>query len=219
MEDSWAPKGNGKSKGWGKSWRSDPRHSPSYCGGGGHRPPKPPSKARLLEAGRNTEELQRLRLELQVNKQQLDAKEVDLASEKHEWKLRVQENEQKYRNWESQRQEVEQQNERTAQELNTMVQQSQAPKETGYVGLVNHGATCYMNGLLQSVLHAGELRRIVYSIQCKKQDVPMDRAGDTDAEGDISMIQALQNSTTDCKPQSRRRQLQGNDEVLRLGHD
>ncbi|CAE7220777.1 UBP12 [Symbiodinium pilosum] len=69
-------------------------------------------------------------------------------------------------------------------------------KETGYVGLMNHGATCYMNGLLQSLFHVGEFRRIVYSIECEKEekeDAPMERAGDTDAEGDISLIQALQN--------------------------
>eukprot|EP00438_Fugacium_kawagutii_P027488 Skav205597 [mRNA] locus=scaffold460:143394:147546:+ [translate_table: standard] len=66
-------------------------------------------QARLLEADRNREELQRVREELQMQKQQLQIDECD----------------QKYRNWESQRQEVEQQNERTAQELNIMVQQSQ----------------------------------------------------------------------------------------------
>lgn len=37
-------------------------------------------------------------------------------------------------------------------------------RETGYIGLKNHGATCYMNGLLQSLFHVGEFRRIVYSI-------------------------------------------------------
>mmetsp|Transcript_129327 Transcript_129327/g.322393 ORF Transcript_129327/g.322393 Transcript_129327/m.322393 type:complete len:1329 (-) Transcript_129327:246-4232(-) len=39
-------------------------------------------------------------------------------------------------------------------------------KETGYIGLKNHGATCYMNGLLQSLFHVGQFRRIVYSIDC-----------------------------------------------------
>ena len=41
-----------------------------------------------------------------------------------------------------------------------------AKQETGYVGLKNHGATCYMSGLLQSLFHVGEFRRIVYSIDC-----------------------------------------------------
>jgi len=37
-------------------------------------------------------------------------------------------------------------------------------KELGFIGLKNHGATCYMNGLLQSLFHMGEFRNIVYSI-------------------------------------------------------
>lgn len=35
-------------------------------------------------------------------------------------------------------------------------------KETGYVGLKNQGATCYMNSLLQTLFHLGEFRRAVY---------------------------------------------------------
>eukprot|EP01101_Sappina_pedata_P002182 TRINITY_DN12439_c0_g1_i1.p1 TRINITY_DN12439_c0_g1~~TRINITY_DN12439_c0_g1_i1.p1 ORF type:complete len:1099 (+),score=421.81 TRINITY_DN12439_c0_g1_i1:26-3298(+) len=36
--------------------------------------------------------------------------------------------------------------------------------ETGFVGLKNQGATCYMNSLLQSLFHIGEFRRAVYSM-------------------------------------------------------
>ncbi|GJQ12090.1 hypothetical protein GpartN1_g3881.t1 [Galdieria partita] len=35
-------------------------------------------------------------------------------------------------------------------------------KETGYVGLKNQGATCYMNSLLQTLFHLGEFRKAVY---------------------------------------------------------
>jgi ubiquitin C-terminal hydrolase len=37
-------------------------------------------------------------------------------------------------------------------------------KETNYIGLKNHGATCYLNGLLQSYFHLGRFREIVYKI-------------------------------------------------------
>ncbi|EER08458.1 hypothetical protein Pmar_PMAR013788, partial [Perkinsus marinus ATCC 50983] len=33
-----------------------------------------------------------------------------------------------------------------------------------FVGLRNHGATCYLNGLLQSLYHLGRFREIVYSV-------------------------------------------------------
>ncbi|OLP80383.1 Ubiquitin carboxyl-terminal hydrolase 12 [Symbiodinium microadriaticum] len=61
-------------------------------------------------------------------------------------------------------------------------------KETGFTGLKNHGATCYMNGLLQSLFHVGEFRRIVYSIESD------DAADNTeDLDGKPQLIQALQN--------------------------
>eukprot|EP00928_Gymnodinium_smaydae_P087335 TRINITY_DN71608_c0_g1_i1.p1 TRINITY_DN71608_c0_g1~~TRINITY_DN71608_c0_g1_i1.p1 ORF type:complete len:1266 (-),score=243.44 TRINITY_DN71608_c0_g1_i1:366-3662(-) len=80
-------------------------------------------------------------------------------------------------------------------------------KETGYIGLKNHGATCYMNGLLQSLYHVGEFRRIVYSIDCDDTGDTGDGKGDKgdganrkrkDDEdggdgGTPSLIQALQN--------------------------
>eukprot|EP00397_Hematodinium_sp_SG-2012_P000753 GEMP01000754.1.p1 GENE.GEMP01000754.1~~GEMP01000754.1.p1 ORF type:complete len:1240 (+),score=167.23 GEMP01000754.1:229-3948(+) len=55
-----------------------------------------------------------------------------------------------------------------------------ARKETGYVGLRNHGATCYLNGLLQSLYLQGKFREMVYSIDC---------LGDENT----SLVKALQN--------------------------
>lgn len=43
-------------------------------------------------------------------------------------------------------------------------------KETGYIGLRNHGATCYMNGLLQSLYHQGKFREMVYSVDCNNDE-------------------------------------------------
>eukprot|EP00923_Selenidium_pygospionis_P000825 GHVN01001279.1.p1 GENE.GHVN01001279.1~~GHVN01001279.1.p1 ORF type:complete len:2032 (-),score=277.06 GHVN01001279.1:3553-9648(-) len=36
--------------------------------------------------------------------------------------------------------------------------------ECGYVGLMNHGATCYMNCLLQSLYHVGSFRQSIYEM-------------------------------------------------------
>ncbi|PWN43435.1 putative ubiquitin-specific processing protease 21 [Ceraceosorus guamensis] len=44
-------------------------------------------------------------------------------------------------------------------------------KETGYVGLKNQGATCYMNSLLQSLFCTNYFRRAVYQIPTE-QDIP-----------------------------------------------
>jgi hypothetical protein len=78
-------------------------------------------------------------------------------------------------------------------------------KETGHIGLKNHGATCYMNGLLQSLFHVGEFRRIVYSLDCSDDnpdspgkgddpDVELKGVGDADGEAKAPpLIQALQN--------------------------
>lgn len=37
-------------------------------------------------------------------------------------------------------------------------------KETGYVGLKNQGATCYMNSLLQTLYHIPYFRKVLFQI-------------------------------------------------------
>eukprot|EP00300_Choanocystis_sp_HF-7_P014310 c18644_g1_i1.p1 GENE.c18644_g1_i1~~c18644_g1_i1.p1 ORF type:complete len:1059 (-),score=262.17 c18644_g1_i1:55-3231(-) len=37
---------------------------------------------------------------------------------------------------------------------------------TGYVGLKNQGATCYMNSLLQTYFHIGQFREVVFGVPC-----------------------------------------------------
>jgi len=46
-------------------------------------------------------------------------------------------------------------------------------KETGYVGMKNQGATCYMNSLLQSLFFTNYFRRSVYQIPTEN-DIPTD---------------------------------------------
>lgn len=43
-------------------------------------------------------------------------------------------------------------------------------KETGYVGLKNQGATCYLNSLLQSLYFSTEFRRAVYQIPTEGEE-------------------------------------------------
>ncbi|XP_072986593.1 ubiquitin C-terminal hydrolase 13-like [Typha latifolia] len=45
-------------------------------------------------------------------------------------------------------------------------------KETGYVGLKNQGATCYMNSLLQTLYHIPYFRKAVYSMPTTENDLP-----------------------------------------------
>ncbi|GLJ15872.1 hypothetical protein SUGI_0262060 [Cryptomeria japonica] len=45
-------------------------------------------------------------------------------------------------------------------------------KETGFVGLKNQGATCYMNSLLQTLYHMPYFRKAVYHMPTTENDVP-----------------------------------------------
>ncbi|XP_042437838.1 ubiquitin C-terminal hydrolase 13-like isoform X3 [Zingiber officinale] len=45
-------------------------------------------------------------------------------------------------------------------------------KETGYVGLKNQGATCYMNSLLQTLYHIPYFRKAVYHMPTTDNDMP-----------------------------------------------
>jgi len=45
-------------------------------------------------------------------------------------------------------------------------------KETGYIGLKNQGATCYMNSLLQTLFHIPYFRRAVYHMPTTESDPP-----------------------------------------------
>ena len=45
-------------------------------------------------------------------------------------------------------------------------------KETGFVGLKNQGATCYMNSVLQSLYHIPAFRRIVYNMPTTGSEDP-----------------------------------------------
>ncbi|KAK1389757.1 ubiquitin carboxyl-terminal hydrolase 12 [Heracleum sosnowskyi] len=45
-------------------------------------------------------------------------------------------------------------------------------KETGYVGLKNQGATCYMNSLLQFLFHIPYFRKAVYHMPTTESDIP-----------------------------------------------
>lgn len=70
-------------------------------------------------------------------------------------------------------------------------------RSVGFVGLKNHGATCYMNCLLQTHFHTGQFRHIVYSIDNKDTAEQAAVSGD-DLDGDaerpaLPLLTALQN--------------------------
>ncbi|KAK7265151.1 hypothetical protein RJT34_32767 [Clitoria ternatea] len=46
-------------------------------------------------------------------------------------------------------------------------------KETGYVGLKNQGATCYMNSLLQTLYHIPYFRKAVYHMPTTENDIAL----------------------------------------------
>ena len=62
-------------------------------------------------------------------------------------------------------------------------------KETGFIGLKNHGATCYLNGLLQSYFHIGKFREIVYQM---RDDAPHARGGESPTGTRMTLPLALQ---------------------------
>lgn len=45
-------------------------------------------------------------------------------------------------------------------------------KKTGYVGILNQGATCYMNSLLQTMFNINVLRKAVYNLPTNEDDKP-----------------------------------------------
>eukprot|EP00884_Botryococcus_braunii_P009403 jgi/Botrbrau1/18464/Bobra.0072s0047.1 len=50
--------------------------------------------------------------------------------------------------------------------------QYNSKEETGYVGLKNQGATCYMNSLLQTLYNLNYFRRAVYHMPTSEEEVP-----------------------------------------------
>lgn len=45
-------------------------------------------------------------------------------------------------------------------------------RETGFVGLKNQGATCYMNSLLQFLFNINHFRKAVYHMPTTEEDDP-----------------------------------------------
>lgn len=73
-----------------------------------------------------------------------------------------------------------------------MVLHTNSRRSIGFIGLKNHGATCYMNCLLQTLFHIGHFRDIVYSIDLPETS---DQQATTPAED------AIESSQGDDRPE------------------
>ncbi|KAK1936061.1 putative ubiquitin carboxyl-terminal hydrolase [Babesia divergens] len=65
-------------------------------------------------------------------------------------------------------------------------------KHTGYVGLQNHGATCYMNALLQSLYSITKFRKAVYLLDFREDEMI--------AEKSFEIMKRLEARRYDCMP-------------------
>mmetsp|Transcript_33363 Transcript_33363/g.92087 ORF Transcript_33363/g.92087 Transcript_33363/m.92087 type:complete len:1614 (+) Transcript_33363:149-4990(+) len=79
---------------------------------------------------------------------------------------------------------------------------SSSRRSVGYTGLKNHGATCYMNCLLQTLFHIGRFREIVYSIDGPDQAATELQPGQVTAvsEDDVAEIGSGGVALADEKP-------------------
>ncbi|CAK0850787.1 unnamed protein product, partial [Prorocentrum cordatum] len=71
-------------------------------------------------------------------------------------------------------------------------------RPVGHVGLKNHGATCYMNCLLQTLFHIGPFRHVVYSIESQEPAEQAALSGEEGPDGGpdrpaLPLLIALQN--------------------------
>ncbi|KPI85182.1 putative ubiquitin hydrolase putative cysteine peptidase Clan CA family C19 [Leptomonas seymouri] len=63
------------------------------------------------------------------------------------------------------------------------------PSQSRYNGLLNQGATCYLNSLLQALFHISAFRSIIYHMPTKEE---AEEKGNSDASGTKSIPYALQ---------------------------
>ncbi|CAD7953208.1 unnamed protein product [Amoebophrya sp. A25] len=94
---------------------------------------------------------------------------------------------------------------RNSETLSTIGGDYDSKKETGFIGLKNHGATCYLNCLLQTLFHIGKFRKLVYEADTSEQEPAAPQGGDKKAAAVASssshqapqppnLLKALQNS-------------------------